>query len=308
MELRHLRVLIAVADELHFGRAAMRLSLSQPAVSGQIRQLETELGVRLFTRNARQVTLTEAGRRFVADAHRIVRQADAAASSVRALSRGGASRLRVGYLAGALPRALPIAVRQLAATADIPCIELSTAASRVLLAQVRDESLDVAIVSLPAPVGGLRVFPFAEEHAAIAVRAGRFDGRERMVPIELVAGEVVLTAPRRVNPGFYDAVVAAFQAAGVPCPLVEVEGASTEELLLQVAAGTGMALVAESVVDRIRFPGVALRRLSARPPVRCQVAAVTAEPTRGELVHRFLAALTAPALIPMEPTLRLAAR
>ncbi|HEY6886998.1 MAG TPA: LysR family transcriptional regulator [Solirubrobacter sp.] len=292
MELRHLRVLIAVADELHFGRAAERLHLTQPAVSGQIRQLENELGIRLFTRSARQVALTEAGQLFLADAHRIVRHADIATSSVRALRRGGGSRLRVGYVAGALPRALPVAVRTLAATADPPSIELTTVASRVLISQVRDESLDVAIVSLPAPVSGLHVSPFASEHAAVAVRAGRFDRGEREVPVELLAREVLLTAPRRVNPGFYDAVAAAFRTAGIPCPLVEVEGASVEELLLQVAAGTGMALVTESVLDRVRFPGVVLRRLS----VSCELAAVTAEPPHGELVRRFLAALRGPAL------------
>ena len=143
----------------------------------------------------------------------------------------------------------------------------------------------MAIVSLPAPVGELHVLPFAVERAAVAVRTGRFDRGERQVPIELLAGEVVLTAPRHVNPGFYDAVAAAFRTAGVPCPLVEVEGASVEALLLQVAAGTGMALVTESSGDRIRLPGVALRQLAPRSSVQCAVAAVTADPPRAELVR-----------------------
>jgi DNA-binding transcriptional LysR family regulator len=288
MELRHLRVLIAVADELHFGRAASRLNLTQPAVSGQIRQLETELGLRLFTRSARQVALTEAGEVFVADAHRIIRQAEAAASSARALGRGGRSRLRVGYPAGALPRALPAALRQLASAPDAPTVQLTSAETPVLVAQVRDLSLDVAVMTLPAPTGGLQVLRFASEHAAIAVRTGPFDGGERHVPIQIVAREAVLTTPRRVNPGFYDAVVSAFQAARLPCPLMEVEGASVEELLLQVAAGAGMALLAESVADRVRFPGVALRHLAG---VCCELGAVTAQAPRDAVLDRFLAAL-----------------
>jgi hypothetical protein len=137
----------------------------------------------------------------------------------------------------------------------------------------------------------MHVVAFGYEHAAVAVRAGVFDGREYEVPIEVVAREMVLTQPRRLNPGFYDAVIAAFKTAGVALPLHEIEGATVEQLLLQVAAGGGMALVPGSVVDRIRLPGVAFRHLAPRASVCCQLAAVTAEPVRSETLARFLAAL-----------------
>jgi hypothetical protein len=115
------------------------------------------------------------------------------------------------------------------------------------------------------------------------------------VPLALAARGTVLTQSRRLNPAFYDAVVAAFKAARVPSPMQEVEGASVEQLLLRVAAGAGMALVPESVADRIRVPGVGFRHLTPRSSVRCQLAAVTMNATRGEPVVNFLAALAAPA-------------
>src|ERR1700722_6286668 len=104
MELRHLRVFVGVADELHFGRAADRLHLTQPAVSGHIRHLEGELGVRLLERSARHVSLTDAGVPFLQDAQRIVSRADAAATSVRAWRQGNRPRLRIGYVDDGFPR------------------------------------------------------------------------------------------------------------------------------------------------------------------------------------------------------------
>jgi len=251
-----------------------------------------ELDVRLLDRSPHHVALTEAGRIFLADASRIVRQADAASSGIRAWQEGTSHRLRIGYLADAVPRALPAALQHLAGSATPTSVELSTSGPHDLIAQVRDEGLDAAIVSLPAPVTGLRVVPFAHEHAAVAVRAGMFDGREDEVPIELVGRNVLLTHPRHVNPGFHDAVVAAFRAAGVPARLVEVDGASVEQLSLHVAAGAGMAIVPGSAVGRIRVPGIAFRHLAPRSAVRCQLVAVAAHRTPSEPLTTFLSALT----------------
>jgi len=291
MELRHMRVFVAVAEELHFGRAAIRLHLTQPAVSGHVRQLERELGVRLLERSTRHVTLTDAGASFLADARRIITRADAATTSVRCWRDGASPRLRVGYARDGFPDALPLALARMAATAESPPIQLISAQPEDLIAQVRDQTLDAAIVSLPAPVDGLRVEPLSHEDAAVAVNAGQLDARHDEIALEVVAQGIVLTRPRRTNPGFHDAVLAAFRTAGIPSPLLEVEGVCVQRLLLQVAAGAGMALVPRSVADRFRIPGVGLRRLAHSSPIGCDLALVAGRHRLHAPLETFIDAL-----------------
>ena len=115
MELRHLRYFVAVAEELHFRRAAERLHVAQPAVSEQVRKLEDELGVRLFDRTQRNVALTDAGAALLTEAHRVLRQAEAARLAARSASdRPG--RLRIGYVPTALLASIPRTLRRLVAT------------------------------------------------------------------------------------------------------------------------------------------------------------------------------------------------
>jgi DNA-binding transcriptional LysR family regulator len=291
MELRHLRVFVAVAEELHFGRAGLRIHLTQPAVSGHIRQLEGELGVRLLDRSTRHVALTEAGASFLDDARRILARADAAATSVRSWRKGASPRLRLGYVDDGFPAALPIALRRLAATAGAPEVHLTTGQPEDLIAQVRDATLDAAIVSLPAAVSGLRVEPFVHEHAAVAVSEGPLDRREESVTLEILARGVVLTRARRTNPGLHDAAQAAFRLAGIPSPLLEVEGVSAEQLLLRVAAGTAVAMVPRSVAERLRMPGVGLRRLASSLPIGCDVALVASDGRASRPLEVFVNAL-----------------
>ena len=107
MELRHLRYFVAVAEELHFRRAAERLYVAQPAVSEQVRKLEQELGVRLFDRTQRSVSLTIAGSAFLEEARSVLRQAEVAQEAARNASDRATMRLRVGYLADSLSASLP---------------------------------------------------------------------------------------------------------------------------------------------------------------------------------------------------------
>jgi DNA-binding transcriptional LysR family regulator len=116
MELRHLRYFVAVAEELHFRRAAERLHIAQPAVSEQVRKLENELGVRLFDRTHRNVALTDAGAALLPEAHRVLRQAEAARLAARSASDRPGRVLRIGYVPTALLASIPRTLRRVVAT------------------------------------------------------------------------------------------------------------------------------------------------------------------------------------------------
>src|SRR3954454_20063394 len=146
MELRRFRYFVAVAEELHFRRAAERLHLAQPALSQQVRKLEIELGVDLFHRTKRGVALTSAGTLFLEEAQRLLRHADDAARTARNVQNGTSGRLRLGHLADAIP---PILARAIAAfAARNPGIELvsETLQARRAIEDVRIGRLDVAVV------------------------------------------------------------------------------------------------------------------------------------------------------------------
>src|SRR3954449_7055859 len=115
MELRHLRYFVAVAEELHFRRAAERLHVAQPAVSEQIRKLENELGVRLLNRTHRSVSMTDAGAALLTEARRVLHQAEVARLAVRSARDRATSRLRIGYAPASLPASVPRALQRLRA-------------------------------------------------------------------------------------------------------------------------------------------------------------------------------------------------
>jgi DNA-binding transcriptional LysR family regulator len=152
MELRHLRYFVAVAEELHFRRAAERLHVAQPAVSEQIQKLEAELGVMLLARTKRSVALTDAGAAMLDEARRTLVQADVAQRAARSAHKRAAAHLRIGYLPDALPVAVPRLLRRFAAAAPAIRVSLQTGSARPLLEDVREGRIDLAVVCLPAPV------------------------------------------------------------------------------------------------------------------------------------------------------------
>src|SRR4051812_31858366 len=169
MELRHLRYFVAVAEELHFRRAAERLHVAQPAVSEQIRKLEDELGVRLLDRTQRRVSLTVSGAAMLEEARRVLQQADIAQQAARNAHDHATMRLRIGYLPGSLPPSIPRSLHLLAADAPLVEAKLETGSSMGLVEAVRAERLDAAVVALPAPTRGLHVTPLGGQRVVAAM-------------------------------------------------------------------------------------------------------------------------------------------
>jgi DNA-binding transcriptional LysR family regulator len=273
MELRHLRYFVAVAEELHFRRAAERLHVAQPAVSEQVRKLEAELGVRLLDRDHRSVSLTDAGAAMLDEARQVLVQADVAQRAARQAGDRATGRLRVGYLPDALPVSVPRLLRRFSTMAPGARISFETGGARHLLEAVREGRIDVAVTCLPAPIAGLRVVRIGEEQAVAAVPEGHPCSTEAEISLGWLERTPLVQLGRPINPAFYDAVLGACAAAGIAPALVEVDSPSVEQVLLAVAAGTGIALLPASTASRFSAAGVRFRSVAAPAPT-CAVAVV----------------------------------
>jgi DNA-binding transcriptional LysR family regulator len=256
MELRHLRYFVAVAEELHFSRAAERLHIAQPAISEQVRKLEDELGARLFNRTKRTVSLTEAGAALLVEARRVLQQVETACLATREARDRVANRLRIGYTPASLPVSVPRALHQLGASMKSLETILEAGFDMELIAAVRNDRLDAAIISLPAPTAGLRTTPLGYERAVAALPVAHRHAVQPAIRLAQVAPERIVLLPREASRPFYDAVIAACQEAGLSPSLVEASGACVEPALLAVASGAGIGLFPESVADRYSTPGV----------------------------------------------------
>jgi DNA-binding transcriptional LysR family regulator len=265
MELRHLRYFVAVAEELHFRRAAERLHVAQPAVSEQVRKLEDELGVRLFDRTQRSVALTDAGAALLREAYRVLRQAEAARLAARSASdRPG---LRIGYVPTALPASIPCTLRRLIAAMPNLRTTMEPGSGLELADAVRAGQLDVAVVSLPVPTAGVRVTPLGEQRAVAVFPVGHENAVKPQVRLEQIAPERIVVLPRDADRPFYDSVLAACCSAGVSPTLIEMPDSHVDRLLLAVAAGAGMAVLPECISERYADAGVRFVPLEGESPV-----------------------------------------
>jgi DNA-binding transcriptional LysR family regulator len=291
MELRHLRYFVAVAEELHFRRAAARLHVAQPAVSEQVRKLEQELGVQLFDRTPRSVTLTPAGVALLEEARHVLRHAEVAQQAAKTARDHATMRLRIGYLPDSLPAAVPRALRNLSAAAPRIQVQLDTGPSLRLIEEVRARRLDAAVVALPAPTAGLRMALLDHQRVVAVLPASHRHARADGISLNRLAPERLVLLPRDVNPAFSNAVAAICHAAGVTPALVEIEAPRVEDTLLAVSAGAGVALLPESVAERYASPGIRFVPLETEGPA-FQNAVLTHPDTDSIATGAFLRAVT----------------
>jgi DNA-binding transcriptional LysR family regulator len=274
MELRHLRYFVAVAEELHFRRAAERLHVAQPAVSEQVRKLEEELGVRLLERTQRSVSLTNAGAAMLEEARRVLHQAERAIAVARDARDHATNRLRVGYLPDSLPPLVPRALQQLQKRMPNTRVSLETGAARNLIEDVRAGRLDAAVVSLPAPTAGLERTLLGPQSAVVAMPVMHRLATDDEIDLARLAPERIVLLPREVNPAFHDGVIALCREAGISPSIVHTLEPRVELALLAVSAGGGIAILPESVSGSVSVAGVRLVPLAADQPI-AETAVVT---------------------------------
>jgi DNA-binding transcriptional LysR family regulator len=264
MELRQLHYFVAVAEELHFGRAAQRLHIVQPAVSQQLRRLEAELGVTLVERSTRRVALTPAGERFLPEARAVLAAASRARDAV-AVREPGRATLRVGTTTG-LGERLPRLLAALEQHAPGTPVELVRVPSAQRLAQVADGELHAALVRGTTTHPGLRL-EHVWDDALLAAVPESVDAGDHPLALARLAALPVRLPPRAANPALVDLVVSACRTAGFEPRLAPAT--NDQDMLAAIGAGPPSWTVyyAPQVVLLGGAAGVAFRPLTA-PPLR----------------------------------------
>lgn len=250
MELRQIHYFIAIAEAEHFGRAAQRLRIAQPALSRQMKLLEAELGIDLFERLPRGVRLTAAGRVFLTETRGVQAHLARAVEAARATAAGLHGALRLGFIEAAAWQGLvPDAIRQFRAA--FPGVELSLAAMPTgeQLAALRQGQLDAALVYNPLPSEDLTAVLLADHPAVLAVPAESPLAARSEVTLAELADHPLIGFQRRASPRFFDDVHSRFRAAGFT-PRYVVELMAETEILALVSAGAGIALANSSQMWR----------------------------------------------------------
>jgi DNA-binding transcriptional LysR family regulator len=260
IDLRHLRYFVAVAEELHFSRAAKRLNISQPPLSQQIRQLERAIGSPLFVRTSRRVELTPAGTALLDGARRTLAEASRSLDAAERAGRGEVDRLRIGYTGSGALGGLVEIVRAYRTAYPLIHLELIEGTTETQLEAVGRDLVDVALVRGPVAASRARAEVVRREPFVAALPHDHRLASRSVVPIGALRDEPWVLFPRHIAPPHHDVLTGVCQRAGFE-PRVAHESAEYDTILSLVAAGLGVTLVPSSV-RRLRFEGVEFRRLS----------------------------------------------
>jgi DNA-binding transcriptional LysR family regulator len=286
LELRQLRYFVAVAEELHFRRAAARLHVSQPPLSHQIKQLEQEMGCRLLARTRRRVELTAAGEAFLRDARVVLAELDGAVATARRIDSGQTGRLRINFVGSALLSIIPAAVQRFRAARPDLEIELHERPTADQVRAVKEGVVDVGLVRPPiGDSGQLRTELVMRERTVAALPVGHPLAAFQRIPLRRLAVEPLVLFPRAQAPGFHDLLMSSLAATGTHPQVVQY---APEMLTIVglVAAGLGVTLVPASVT-RLGLDGVAYRPIIGTPS--SELLAITRADHSSPLVDIFIA-------------------
>jgi DNA-binding transcriptional LysR family regulator len=282
-DLRQLRYFVTVAEERHFGRAAVRLSMTQPPLSQAIRALEDTLGVELFERTKRSVKLTRVGADLLPEVRRLLAGAEGLRPLAQSLARGEAGVLSLAFVSTADYGLLPPLLREFGARYPRVRLQLTEATGDVQVDELVAGRIDAGLVIAPLPPRHstqLSWLPIAQEPLVVAMStetSARMSGAPRHsadphagwedTPVSLleVADTPLVIFPRRLAPGFYDIIMDCYGVAGL-APRIGQEAIQMQTIVSLVSAGMGVALVPQSLRN-LRRTGVVYRPLAESVPV-----------------------------------------
>ena len=286
MELRHLKYVVTVADTLHFGRAAERLNVSQPPLSQQIRQLETELGVALFHRTKRHVELTDAGRMFVEEARVILAQAAHASNLALRVNQGEVGQLSIGAAGPADAQIFVDILRAFARRHPRIRMVVRNMGSAEQERAISEGRLHIGFVALPIDEPDLATETVLRRPIVIALPRNHPLAAGARVPLHALANERHIMFARRMGPRLFDAVLAACREAGFNMQIAhEVDNLYTACAL--VAAGLGVCFVPAGIQEK-HSNAVVLRPVTPTLPHVDSELAIAYKPQSCELVSLFM--------------------
>jgi len=263
-DLRQLRHFVAVAERLHFGRAAAALHISQPPLSRSIRNLEARVGATLLARTRRRVELTPEGARFLEDAKRVLQQLDQAVLEVGRMAAGDSGRLRLGFVSLADYGVLPGLLKAYKAARPRVALALREMLSPEQASALSAGELDFGLL-LPPVTGELEHLVVQRERFLVALpsrhRLARTSGR---LAVRELADESFVMAPRDIAPRLHDVVAGLAARAGF-VPRLAQEAIQMQTVVSLVSSGLGVALVPASLANLGRR-GVIYREISDPHP------------------------------------------
>ena len=281
IELRLLRYVVAVAEELSFSRAAGRLHVSQPSLSKQIRELEESLDTEIFLRTKRHVSLTDVGELFVEEARQALRHSERAANVVRSFRSG--THLRVGYS----PYLNPELITSVRSHPRIP-LTLKSYFTRMQLSKLRDGKIDVALVLLPVIGSDLVIEPLLSEPLLVALPDGHHLARKRAVALSDLEDMPAISFPQKLHPEIYQRLWDSCVRAGLK-PKVAHEVTTFPEALPFVARGEGYTFMRKCFTPFF-CPGIVLRPIKG-DPLTVETGVAYLRNRKTAQVHAFLSVL-----------------
>jgi DNA-binding transcriptional LysR family regulator len=265
VDLRQLEYAVAVADELHFGRAAARMHVTQQSVSEQIRRLERELGAPLFSRTSRRVTVTTVGDEFLPEARRVLATARHALEVGRLAAQGHAGEVRFGYAEDLGSRLIQLAVPRLRRRAPSVRVRPQPMTTPEQLAALTDRRLDLGFGWTPELTGDLTALLVSREPLVVALAADHpLAAAPAVDPVDL-SHQPLLVVPREVNPSLHDRVISQLTARGVSVTVHQYVS-NLDRMLPLVLAGSAIGITVPSAAAANPTEGVVYRPFTEPSP------------------------------------------